>query len=224
MTDTVQCPLCQHVVNPEAAESFSGELPDAVAVEDRGDGVECGDCGEVVRPELVRCWRCGAFLRPEIAARFQEMQRNPSAVIYSQDSSSGGQEDTALFSDQQSLNSEGPSLVDDGDFELADGVNMSDGDGFELGDELMKHTEPIADDEEAAGAGDADVEPAVADDSEDASDEASDTSHPVAASGDALLDIAMKEEVESKSRKRQGSSSVTRGGTRAVAKTGFIVF
>ena len=224
LTDTVQCPLCQHVVNPEAAESFTGELPDAVAVEDRGDGVECGDCGEVVRPELVRCWRCGAFLRPEIAARFQEMQRNPSAVIYSQDSSSGDQENTALLSDQQSNNSAGPSLVDDGDFELADGVNMSDGDGFDLGDDLLKHTEPMDDDEEAAGAGDTDSAPDVADDSEGASEEATDTSHPVAASGDALLDIAMKEEVESKSRKRQGASSVTRGGARAVAKTGFIVF
>lgn len=224
LTDTVQCPLCQHVVNPEAAESFAGELPDAVAVEDRGDGVECGDCGEVVRPELVRCWRCGAFLRPEIAARFQEMQRNPSAVIYSQDSSSGDQENTALLSDQQSNNSAGPSLVDDGDFELADGVNMSDGDGFDLGDDLLKHTEPMVDDEEAAGAGDTDSAADVADDSEGASEEATDTSHPVAASGDALLDIAMKEEVESQSRKRQGASSVTRGGARAVAKTGFIVF
>ena len=224
LTDTVQCPLCEHVVNPEATESFSGELPGAVAVEDHGDGVECGDCGEVVRPELVRCWRCGAFLRPEIAARFQEMQRNPSAVIYSQDESSAGDEDTALLADQQSRDSAGPSLVDEGDFELADGVNMSDADDMGFGDDLLKHTDPVVDDGETGEPGDTETASDVADDSDRTTEEERDTAHPVAASGDALLDIAMKEELESASRKRQGASSATRGGARAVAKTGFIVF
>ena len=224
LTDTVQCPLCEHVVNPETTEGFSGELPGAVAVEDHGDGVECGDCGEVVRPELVRCWRCGAFLRPEIAARFQEMQRNPSAVIYSQDQSSAGDEDTALLADQQSRDSAGPAQVDEGDFELADGVNMSDADDMGFGDVLLKHTDPVVDDGETGEPGDTETASDVADDSDRTTEEDRDTAHPVAASGDALLDIAMKEELESASRKRQGASSATRGGARAVAKTGFIVF
>ncbi|HAA60929.1 MAG TPA: hypothetical protein DCE39_08360, partial [Planctomycetaceae bacterium] len=88
LADTAHCPLCQHVFTAEAAEEVVGEVPDespADAISAEREGVECGDCGEVVRPELVRCWRCGAFLRPEIAARFQEMQRNPSPVMYSQE-------------------------------------------------------------------------------------------------------------------------------------------
>ena len=64
----------------------------------------------------------------------------------------------------------------------------------------------------------------MAADGESGAGGAGDTSHPVAASGDALLDIAMREEEEGDTRRRKGASSVTRGGARATAKTGFIVF
>jgi hypothetical protein len=223
-------------VKSDVAEQFSGELPDAVAVEDRSDGVKCTDCGEVVRPELVRCWRCGAFLRADIAARYQEMQRNPSPVMYSESSGAGEPEDTALTTAQQSSTSaEGAmAMVEDGDFELADGVNMSDGADFELDDELLKHTEPVTKPvSDPPSGGSSATESSDAADGEstgesgdvaDESRESVQTSHPLASSGDALLDIAMSEEAETRTRRRQGSASLTRGGARATAKTGFIVF
>jgi len=225
LTDTVQCPLCQHVVDPEAAAQFSGELPDVVVVEDRSGGVECADCGEVVRPELVRCWRCGAFLRPEIAARYQEMQRNPSPVMYSQDQGAGELEDTGLGAAQQSSTSPGgaATIVEEEGFELADGVNMSDSADFDLDDGMLKPTQPVSADGQPA-------EPAAGSDAgtdagtESGSEKSDDTAHPMAESGDALLDIAMSEEAETRTRRRQGSASVTRGSVRATAKTGFIVF
>ena len=246
LSDTAQCPLCQHVVNPDAVIDFGGDLPEAVAVEDKSDGVECADCGELVRPELVRCWRCGAFLRPEIAKRYQEMQqKNASPVMYSQEPHVDGQvEDNPGGAGQQSAAGvEGDmSVLAEGDFELADGVQMSDGADFELDDELLKNTESVTQ-SSGPGAGEADAESPVesddvfslkreaqedgvgeSPDEDDTSASEGDTSHPVAASGDALLDIAMKEEAESDSRRRHGSSSVTRGGARATARTGFIVF
>jgi hypothetical protein len=232
LDDTIQCPLCQHVVKSDVAEQFSGELPDAVAVEDRSDGVECADCGEVVRPELVRCWRCGAFLRADIAARYQEMQRNPSQVMYSESSGAGEPEDTALATAQQSSTSTAGAMamVEDGDFELADGVNMSDGADFELDDELLKHAEPVTkpvSDSPSGGSSDTESSDESAGESGDVADESqasAPTSHPLSSSGEALLDIAMSEEAETRTRRRQGSASVTRGGARATAKSGFIVF
>ena len=236
LNDTVQCPLCQHVVKSDVAEQLSGELPGAVAVEDCSDGVQCADCGEVVRPELVRCWRCGAFLRADIAARYQEMQRNPSPVMYSESAGAGEPEDTALATAQQSSTIAGGAMamVEDGDFELADGVNMSDGADFQMDDELLKHTEPVAQpvsDSPSGGSSDTETSDEAGgestgdpEDVADESQESTQTSHPLASSGDALLDIAMSEEAETRTRRQQGSASVTRGGVRATAKTGFIVF
>ena len=234
LTDTVQCPLCQHVVNPEVVGEIVEELTvDTISAE--REGVECGDCGEVVRPELVRCWRCGAFLRPEIAARFQEMQRNPSPVMYSQEGGSGELEDTALGSLQQSSALTG-AVLDEGGFELAEGVSMSEGADFELDDELQATDGRGEDsesgegvDEQAEGEAESGESGEVSGDSSadgeaDSEGADDDTSHPVAASGDALLDIAMREEEESDTRRKKGASSVTRGGARATAKTGFIVF
>jgi len=225
LTDTVQCPLCQHVMDPEAAEQFAGELPDVVVVENRSGGVECADCGEVVRPELVRCWRCGAFLRPEIAARYEEMQRNPSPVMYSQDYGAGEPEDTALVTAQQSSTSQGVATTraEEEDFELADGVNMSDRADFELDDDLLKHAQPVSAEDQPSESAASGAEAEAG--SSDETGKSEETAHPVAESGDALLDIAMSEEAETRTRRRQGSTSVTRGGVRATAKTGgFIVF
>jgi len=235
LADTVQCPLCRHVVNPDATEELGEKLSEQLneqlneelnggeIVAER-EGVECADCGEVVRPELVRCWRCGAFLRPEIAARFQEMQRNPSPVMYSQEGGLGELEDTALRSLQQTSNVSG-AVVDEGGFELAEGINMSEGDDSDLDDELLKPVRPAEDSESSEQpAEEGTSDEASGSDDESGSSESEGASQPLAASGDALLDIAMREEEEAHSRRRQGSASATRGGARATAKTGFIVF
>ncbi|MDP7274485.1 MAG: hypothetical protein QF363_03325, partial [Planctomycetaceae bacterium] len=120
LSDTTRCPLCQHVVDRGADDPAEGDLADAVAIDEASDGVECGDCGEVVRRELVRCWRCGAFMRPEIAARYREMQENPSPVIYSD---ADVLEDTPpQLSNSGQESGSGP----EDDFVLAEGVSMSE--------------------------------------------------------------------------------------------------
>ena len=42
----------------------------------------CPDCGEGVRRGLVRCWNCGAFMRPDLAARYAEMSRDHAEVAF----------------------------------------------------------------------------------------------------------------------------------------------
>ena len=228
MSDTARCPLCQHVVNQDVEEPAGNELDGAVVLSNAMDGIECGDCGELVRRELVRCWRCGAFMRPEIAARYQEMQQSPSPVIYSQ--VHAGELDDALLLQHSGRQ---PATQED-DFVLADGVNMSEGD-FEVDGEVAEDAEPPSPDpdeiklpsaaEDQGGETDGDDsadgsgEPSV-----DAEEVDEDVQHPIGASGDALLDIAMKEEAESSGRRRRGSATVRRGGARATAKSGFIVF
>lgn len=44
----------------------------------------CPECGEAVRRGLVRCWNCGAFMEKKIEAHFQQMQANPSPLVFSQ--------------------------------------------------------------------------------------------------------------------------------------------
>ena len=44
--------------------------------------VPCPECGEMVRPGLVRCWSCGAFMREDVAARFAQMSRERPEVEY----------------------------------------------------------------------------------------------------------------------------------------------
>ena len=237
LADTAHCPLCQHVFSAEAAEQVVGEVADESpvdAISAEREGIECSDCGEVVRPELVRCWRCGAFLRPEIAARFQEMQRNPSPVMYSQEGGSGELEDAALQSLQQSSSLTGAAL-DEGGFELAEGVSMSDTTDIDLDENAQVAGENDEDSGSENGAS-RQVESSESSESSESGESgesgedgkagagSGDTSHPVAASGDALLDIAMREEEEGHTRRRKGASSATRGGARATAKTGFIVF
>ena len=71
LSDTVQCPTCQHVLKPEHANANAADLPAVVKAAE--DEVECPDCGEQVRSGLVRCWRCGGFLREDIAEKYQKM-------------------------------------------------------------------------------------------------------------------------------------------------------
>ena len=82
LSDTIQCPTCQHVKKPEKAAVVVQDLP---AVERAAsDLIPCPDCGEEVRSGLVRCWRCGGFLRGEIAESYEKMLDAPQQVTYSQ--------------------------------------------------------------------------------------------------------------------------------------------
>ena len=81
--------------------------------------------------------------------------------------------------------------MDEGGFELAEGVSMSEGADFELDDELQK----TDDDEGESVAGESGEKETGSEDvsggsDEDGAEEGDGTTHPVAASGDALLDIS----------------------------------
>lgn len=135
LSDTVQCPACQHVLDSERAVALPGGLlpsqSKAPTVED-----PCRNCGELVRRGLVRCWNCGAFMRRDIAASFRRMRDNPTRVIYSDaPAESGGQQPTSIedaASDKELSVAEFDSVVtDDEDFELAANVEAIE-DDFEL--------------------------------------------------------------------------------------------
>ena len=65
LSDTVQCPTCNHILDPERAADLTGVR--LHSEETATQEVPCPDCGEPVRRELVRCWKCGGFLRQQIA-------------------------------------------------------------------------------------------------------------------------------------------------------------
>lgn len=92
LDDTVQCPSCDHILDPERAASFpSPQRPtndDANPAED-----PCPNCGEMVRRGLVRCWNCGTFMRQDIAQLYQKMQTSPRGVIFSTADESLGSDD-----------------------------------------------------------------------------------------------------------------------------------
>jgi hypothetical protein len=115
LSDTVQCPTCQHVLDEERAKGMVIELPSvAKAAEDE---IACPDCGEMVRSGLVRCWRCGGFLREEIAETYQKMLDAPKPVTYSQ--TDAPPDETAKKAEERA-----PEVADDDDFELAPGLDL----------------------------------------------------------------------------------------------------
>lgn len=113
LSDTVQCPTCQHVLKPEKADAVAHDLP---AVERAADDlVSCPDCGEEVRSGLVRCWRCGGFIRQDIAETYEKMLDAPQKVVYS------AVDDDALPSLVEADNDE---VAEADDFVLGDGLNF----------------------------------------------------------------------------------------------------
>ena len=54
LSDTLQCPTCNHVLKAEAAH-LGSDLPAITRAS--ADAIACPDCGEMVRKGLVRCCR-----------------------------------------------------------------------------------------------------------------------------------------------------------------------
>ena len=139
LSDTMQCPTCNHVLKEEAAH-LGTELPAISRAS--ADAVPCPDCGEMVRKGLVRCWRCGGFLREEIASTYQKMQDAPRPATFSDDTA------IAHFASQASETVEVPDVDshivdDDDDFELAAGLDfMSADDATEFGDATRPEDQP----------------------------------------------------------------------------------
>ncbi len=234
LSDTAQCPTCQHVFDEvRAAEMASGPLPRAAdSVE---SDVECQKCGEVMRSELVRCWKCGAFTRDEIAASYQQMRAVKSPVIYS-DLPEGTSPEVSAAPGMPAIDAR----AGDDDFELAPGSGAIP--RHVEGGEAVSLTSPAAPVEDPASYGlqqaapdqpasAAPVQEAAAEPptSVEATDEPSgeeggrqDQSHSEATGGDVLLDIAIKEEAETAKRNRLRSKQ--RRLAPRLAPGAFIVF
>lgn len=167
LSDTAQCPTCQHVIKPEKAAIITQDLPAVGRA--AGDVVECPDCGEEVRSGLVRCWRCGGFLRGDIAESYEKMLDAPQAAAYPDgphDLEEIGEEETEIASAD--------------DFVLGDGLDF-------LSPEQAAHQQSVLD-QELPDLDDLDVagEPAIARDetaSEPAAEKPDDQS-PVPDEGD----------------------------------------
>jgi hypothetical protein len=131
LSDTVQCPMCHHVLDREKATRITTELPTIVRASD--DEILCPDCGEMVRAGLVRCWRCGGFLREDIAETYQKMLDGPKKVTYSdvaaEQLNEGKKDDSQKEAPPKSGKKKKKkpaqtSVAGDDDFQLADGINM----------------------------------------------------------------------------------------------------
>ena len=211
LSDTVQCPTCQHVLKPDHAGAIAGDLPAVVKAAE--DEIECPDCGEHVRSGLVRCWRCGGFLRQEIAEKYQKMLDGPQQVTYS------------LATDPSV--SDSSSTAGDDDFQLADGLNLMSAD--EVQSRQAAAPAPVAKPpattisepdsavhdpaEAAASTGEVTAEEGAA--NENAAPKAVPQS-----TGDPLLDIALQEENEAEARAKDRRKKKAQG--EKVAMPGFL--
>ena len=225
LSDTVQCPDCNHVLREDVAAQLPSNDQFNVSESDY-DQVSCPDCGEAVRKELVRCWQCGGFLREDIATRYQQMQAAPAPVTYSQLPEEDSKAATSVepmvpLADEPAPAAPVPAPAP---------PEPSEDDELET-IPLLKPDEPTeAASETSTPAAEAPAESttedkpasqeAVSDGSSEAANAAPPTEdgvdHSVKTGGDALLDIAIKEQVEAESRRKVRAKKRKAGG--------FIVF
>lgn len=247
LSDTMQCPTCHHVPNPNKAIDLSGAKTHSQVMGSSADEIPCPECSEMVRKELVRCWQCGAFLRQEIAETYQRMRENnpPTSVPRIRDvtaladssqpvsASSLPISTSQLSSLLPSADGELPSLTDDDDFSLGPGVTaIAPG---QVGNTTVAPALIDDDDSYSLNAPVAAPEPTTSesallpdvpmDESEGTSQTRASSAeavpHSEATAGDVLLDIAKQEESESESRRKQRSRR--RPGGQG-GKSGFIIF
>lgn len=255
LSDTVQCPTCQHVLDEDKAGRITTELPAVVKAGE--DEVPCPDCGEQVRAGLVRCWRCGGFLREDIAEKYQKMLESPQKATYSEiaaeqlNETTGGSESPQDESAPES-DSPNPAESEDNDFELAEGISMMSESQLMMKQkaearanaqaraakavaEMPKDetyglastpepeaTESPAAEEPKADEAKADGEAKPDDDSKSIDKSVQDGAPGMAETGDVLLDIAMKEEKEEKTRRKIRAKEKTRTKGDRVALKGFL--
>jgi len=183
----------------------------------------CPDCGEMVRINSLRCWNCGGFMNSDLEQRYIAMQSSPRPVILSS---------AELEDDDQNDAEE----VDD--FELKTPVPRQvriPEDSIAIADDIIRiapsepETPPTTENrptEVSHDPSDIDGPPLASELTRDEKSKrlreqpAGDVAHSVATGGDALLEIAMNEERET--RKRQKGKRVS-GGMRT-AGGGLIIF
>jgi len=227
LNDTVQCPSCKHVLDPEQFEKLTDRL---FRSEESSDTKEnpCVKCGVMVRIGLIRCWNCGSFMREEIAESFQKLRQTPTSVIYS-DLPADEIEDriNEQLEDDMATDAKGPVFAGDEDF-------VPDDEGFEVAEEVIvtrssAMTESDSDANHHAQTSEASSDnvdtkqaSSPADDAGDSEEmqqdaekqtgdnqsEQTQEAHSVSTGGDALLQVALEEEAESK----QSHSTARRTG------------
>ncbi|MCH7687078.1 MAG: hypothetical protein IH899_10425 [Planctomycetes bacterium] len=188
----------------------------------------------MIRIGLVRCWICGSFMRKEIAKLFQKLRQAPTPVIYS-DLPADEIEDRSneQLEDDMATDAKGPVFADDEDFvpddegfEIAEGVIVtrssamaeSDSDAYHLDQtneassdnvDTKQASSPADDADDADDAGDAEKMKQNAEkQTGDNQSEQTQETHSVSTGGDALLQVALEEEAESK----QSHSTARRTG------------
>lgn len=178
----------------DAGQSVS---PSAAAAND----MRCPDCGDQVRPGMVRCYNCGAFLRKEIADKYAEMQAKPQSVILSEVPAG----EAIAVGD----------VDDESGFELkileAKPAGGDDG-GYRLQAPAAAPTPSAPAKAETPAA----ARPAATE-----ADDGGGVSHSVATAGDVLLQAALSEQSDERKRRKDRGVSL-RGGARTPG--GFVIY
>ncbi|MCA9051100.1 MAG: hypothetical protein KDA89_20330 [Planctomycetaceae bacterium] len=82
LADTTECPQCGHVFDEErAGQQIAAEDRERRKYQELFD--TCPKCGEQVRSGLVRCWSCNGFMRADVEAKYKEMTNRPQPIIFS---------------------------------------------------------------------------------------------------------------------------------------------
>ncbi len=185
----------------------------------------CPDCGEMVRINSLRCWNCGGFMDRELEQRYLAMQSSSRPVIFSDESNpvSGGDSDSdendgfqlktpiaRPISDTPKIPAAENDIIrivpDEVSEAAPSSVEPATESGSHLETVMIETVAPVAEKTDKGKRLQAEPENGVA--------------HSVATGGDALLEIAIKEEREA--RKRQKGRRV-QGGIRT-AGGGLVIF
>lgn len=177
----------------------------------------CPECGEKVRTGLVRCWNCGAFLKKEIEQKYAEMQAKPARIIFSElpegeAVAMGDVDDDTGFELSGTDNPLASGQEDSGmieGYQLQGLSGETDAKAKELSSKATAETAATAK-KSAAPTKARKEEP-----------EAGGVAHSVATAGDVLLEVAMDEEREQRTRRKQRGVSL-KGGVRTPG--GFIIY
>ena len=265
LDDTVQCPHCGHILDPDRVANAPRPAPPTNTLEPSAEKERpCPNCGQMVRDGLVRCFACGTIVRKEIAETYERMQQSEREITYSippaeiEKAGEVEDDDSGPLPLLDEPNESTPDIdsvfggdsapiglaADDDDFEvtLAPGEEIGSADSEIIqsadssviaADDTETEMQASAETPAATESGEAetakredkaekaDADPDAQQHVEKPSDELkpdeSDVPHSVRTGGDALLDVALREQSEAKRRRR------TPGKSRKVGSRGGIL-
>ena len=173
----------------------SGSAAASAAARGVSADVPCPNCGERVRPGLVRCWSCGGFMREDVADRYAQLHRDRAEVEYRPlpELKNDGGLTGEIPKPGAAAPGRGPDDDHDDDFELSG--------EFSVGG---RPPAPAAAPPPAAPPAPGPAALAAERGGADAGGGQSDVPHSEATGGDVLLEIAMQEEGRSRPGRRRG--------------------